>query len=207
MEILTQKQKEQLSQVPEHKRWNEFKNLEYHQGLWLRFWNKIFKGGKDDTVLDFGCGSCWAWVVANALGYKNVINLDIDEEEVRTSFKRYTDIWNSTVVYWDGKTMPFEDDTFNAIVAKASIMKLVQTGFERQVSELCRITKPGGVWYVAPIDMYKRFIADLDSSGMHKKLQDKNITIHCWTWKPFEKEKAIARTLLRPIKNVLRKNG
>lgn len=201
--ILSGKQKAALGSIPEMSRWNEFKDYKYHQRLWLQFWRKKYKGRPEDMILDFGCGPCWCGFVGRSLGYENIANLDIDNEEVRTSFKHYTDILGEEVQYWDGCAMPFETNMFKSIVAKASIMKLVGTEFEYLISELCRVTEHGGSWYIAAIDMYDRLIEALNITGKMSQLNDKEIEVWPWTWKAMEREKFLVKKMLRSIKHFL----
>ncbi|MCK5611450.1 class I SAM-dependent methyltransferase [Candidatus Pacearchaeota archaeon] len=207
VDILSDKQIKQLSSVPHMRRWNEFKDYSYHQQLWSKFWSRKYKGSTNDSIMDFGCGSCWCWLVAKSLDFTKVINLDIDIEEVRTSFENYTDIFGAKVEYWNGTTMPFEANTFDSIIAKASIRKLVSTELKCQINELARVTKAGGKWYISPIDMYDWLTEELDKTGLTEQLDKKEITLVSWTWKPAERQKIVIKNMLRPIKHLLTGKG
>ena len=174
-DFITDEQKEKIENFPIEGRWNEFKNYRFNIDVWNKFWTEIYEGDEEDVILDFGSGPAWDCFVAKKLGYENFCNLDIDSEEVRKIFGRYHDTLGVDVKFWDGKTMPFEDNMFNTIVAKASISKLRQTEWDTLLSELARVCKKGATWYISPPYMVSRI-------PEHNSIKEKEITFQSWDW-------------------------
>ena len=77
--------------------------------------------------------------------------------------------------------MPFADDSFDAIISKASLSKLVNSSWEHALGELARVTKSGGVWYVAPHYMSDRLVENMPAH-VKKILTDKSVNFCSWTW-------------------------
>jgi SAM-dependent methyltransferase len=183
---LNKKQEELLNTININGRWSEYKDVNYNINLWKNFWTNIYKGEKNDSVLDFGCGSTWGGYVAKRLNYVNHTNVDIDIPEVRNIFGAYAKALNQNVLYYDGISLPFEDSCFSSIVAKASIMKLDKTNLNNVVDELLRVSNNGATWYIASKGMCFRFKEAIENERLVGKIESKKISIKCWTWYPFE---------------------
>jgi len=135
----------------------------------LRQWNifviKYLYQDQDHDILDFGCGPGYFLCEAERAGYHSVTGLDIKKDVhdinigIFASVRKSLDQERKTV-YYDGDTIPFADDTFDAIVARASIIWNWEKSREnnnrsamiRRVSELIRVSRKDVTWYVSPID-------------------------------------------------------
>jgi hypothetical protein len=183
IKYITKTQREMFKNIDKKgmKRWMEFVDIDKYSKRWEDFWRHTYRGHKTDRILDFGAGSCWCEYVGRKNGFNHIISLDIDNEEVKDIFGRYTSILEITVKYWDGKTMPmFKNDTFHSLIAKSSILKLVNTDFQRQIDELLRISRKEAIWYVAPLHNYKRFLHEISNKNYLPKFSEKRIKVVGW---------------------------
>ena len=94
-----------------------------------------FKG----KLLDIGCGKMpYKELIINSSGVNQYIGLDIEEALV----------YDATVkpdFIWDGKTMPFDNSSFDCIFGT----EVLEHCFEPEVilNEVYRVLKPGGVFF------------------------------------------------------------
>ena len=77
--------------------------------------------------------------------------------------------------------MNYDDDSFDAVISKASLSKLVNSSWENALSELVRITKPGGIWYVAPHYMSERLVENMPQS-IKDEVAKKSLNFCSWSW-------------------------
>ena len=159
-------------------------NVAANERLWEKFWMQEYAhcGGANtlDHILDFGCGVGLGWLVANSRGFKNVIPLDIVSERMQKVFAPFVNILNPPIVYWEGAVLPFESDHFDSVVAKASIMKCVNSDFETVIKELIRVTKYRGTWFIAPKLHYSRLWAKMSTTKLFDLSDAKRIEIKYW---------------------------
>ncbi|MHA2023962.1 MAG: class I SAM-dependent methyltransferase [Candidatus Thorarchaeota archaeon] len=168
----------------------DYANVSINEPLWGRFWSVVYKGKNTDTILDYGCGPCWSWMSGQYFGHA-VVPLEIESVVKRRLFDNFVGHFGAPRVSWDGKTMSFVSSAFDSVVAKASILKLKDTEFKDMMSELTRVTKPGGVWYIAPVYHYCRLVNKLneemsgevisatENGGL---LKTKDIKLVSWSW-------------------------
>ena len=107
--------------------------------------------------------------------------MDIDTKEVKVVFGRFHNITGVQAEYWDGESIPFDDNSFDAIISKASLSKLVNSSWDTALRELARVTKSGGIWYIAPHYMGERLIENA-SKEVKDLLTAKSISCCSWTW-------------------------
>lgn len=163
---------------------SDYTNYRYHQVIWDIFWKRDYRGKKNDNILDYGCGPCWSVFTGSNLGFKNIIPLEICTERDApkgSHFKNFYRLFEVHPTFWDGKIMSFDDDFFDSIVAKASILKLTNTKFESMINELCRVTKKGSLWHIAPMYQYDRFLNKLREKNMKQILAERSIKLCPWT--------------------------
>jgi len=182
MIYLTEEQKTRIEELnlSNLKRWKEFQNTHKFTSRWHLFWNSVYKGKKTDTILDFGAGPCWCEFVGRKNGFQNITSLDIDDKEVKESFSLYTNILKMKPQYWNGKKIDISDNTFDSIVAKSSILKMVKTEFKIEMQELTRVSKQNCLWYIAPILHYHRLNTELKNNNLWPLLKQKNIILVGW---------------------------
>lgn len=175
--FINDEQINQLQNLRKDKRWNEFINYDFNIEIWYNFWTTIYKGNKEDVIMDFGCGSLYSKLVGNKCGFTAITGLDIDNEEVRDSFGRYHDVLNVKPDYWNGSQMNYVDDFFDSILAKASLSKCVDSSWDNVINELVRVSKPEAKWYISPKYMIDRLPEQFKSI-----LDSKQIKIIGWDW-------------------------
>jgi len=173
---ITKEQKTAIEQIPEHNRWGGYKNVAFNVSIWESFWNDIYQGNKTDAILDYGAGAAWSQLVGRKLGYENISAVDIDTEEAIEQFSRWHQILGNSVDHWDGVKMPYSDDMFDSIVAKASVTKLLKSSWDSFYSEMVRISKPNCKWYIAPVYMVQRMPTP------PPVFSEKKISILAWDW-------------------------
>ena len=180
---LTVEQQKKIKAIPDERRWNNYRNFDLELEVWDSFWENTFKWESKETpeVLDYGCGAAYDEIVAKKLKKANVTSLDIDTKEVRIVFGRFHEVTGVSAKYWNGETMPFDDNSFDAIISKASLSKLVNSSWEQALSELTRVTKEGGTWYVAPHYMSDRLVENMPDN-IKKALTEKSVNFCSWTW-------------------------
>ncbi len=180
---LTVEQQKKIKAIPDERRWNNYRNFDLEIEVWDSFWENTFKWESKEIpeVLDYGCGAAYDEIVAKKLKKANVTSLDIDTKEVRIVFGRFHEATGVSAKYWNGETMPFDDNSFDAIISKASLSKLVNSSWEQALSELTRVTKEGGTWYVAPHYMSDRLVENMPDN-IKKALTEKSVNFCSWTW-------------------------
>lgn len=179
---LDEETQEKIKKIPDERRWNNYRNFDLEVETWHNFWSNTYQ--RKDTkekVLDFGCGAAYNEVVANKLNIANVVSLDIDTKEVKIVFGRFHKALGIKAKYWDGKKIDYQDNYFDAVTAKASLSKRVNSDWDSVVSELIRVTKDNGIWYISPPYMIENLAQNIkpDLVGLMKS---KNISIVAWTW-------------------------
>ena len=104
-------------------------------------------------VLDFGCGQKpYEHLFENVSNY---VGVDLEESG--------HDHTNSKVdVFWDGKALPFEDGSFDNVVAFEVLEHVFEV--ENALSELHRVLKPEGGLLVTTPFMYREHEGPFDSA-------------------------------------------
>ena len=167
-----------LNSLPDWKRWNNYKDNFDTEKITKSFLQNVLLAEPDDKILDFGAGFAMNEYFAKKTGTK-IDSLDINTEEVRNTFKKVHKKLGLETYLYDGKKIPFEDNTYNKIIFKASLTKMVSEdgtkgGADKiQVfSEILRVSKPDAVWFVSPPYMLCRFITEIVQSH-HKSWENK----------------------------------
>ena len=83
---------------------------------------------ENEKILDFGAGFAMNEYFLKERGI-NIDSLDIDTEEVRSTFKKVHEKLNLNTYLYDGKTIPFKDNTYDKINFKASLTKMRKSDF------------------------------------------------------------------------------
>lgn len=110
-----------------------------------RLWSQIsiHAPGITGKVLDFGCGSKpYEGLFVNCDSYLGV--------DIRHSGHNHND--SKVDVFWDGKTLPFDDNSFDACVS----FEVFEHVFEPEIvlAELRRVLKPGGALVITTPFVY-----------------------------------------------------
>lgn len=125
-----------VARLYEDRRYRLPHSRRYH--LW---WTaEMLKATKDRGLwLDLGCGTGWNFSVLRRLEYKRkMIGIDLSGGMLRFAKSK-----NMNVVRGDAQQLPFEDASFDGILAKGVLHHLPDV--EEAVSEIARVLKPGGM--------------------------------------------------------------
>jgi ubiquinone/menaquinone biosynthesis C-methylase UbiE len=118
--------------------------------LYDKLLDKVLKGKNYDTLLDVGCGGGVQTVVM--AGHANqVIGIDIAEEFVEVAKKRCISLTNVSFQIENACQLPFSDNQFDGIVSYGDVLSHIIEGYDRALSEMARVVKPGG-WITFEVD-------------------------------------------------------
>ena len=109
-------------------------------------WNRFPRRVPNDQVLDVGCGTGRGCAtLGNAVGPDGrVIGVDIAEQMCQRSRKRLEDDRTSAVVRGHALTMPFDTDSFDAVLVSFTL-ELFENDHQRIVlDEIRRVLAPRG---------------------------------------------------------------
>jgi len=125
------------------------------------------------ALLDAGCGTGLSGPYLKALGYNQIAGLDFSEDMLRVADSRgaYDDLKRATL----GETLPWADNHFAAFFSTGVFTEghAPASG----LSELCRITRPGGHAVFTVRDTifhtggFSAIIADLAGRGIWRQLE------------------------------------
>lgn len=93
------------------------------------------------VVLDLGCNVGYGSRILS-LSAEKVIGVDVSQKSIQSAKERFESI-NLEFFQIDGKTLPFEDDTFDLVVSCQVIEHIVD--YDQYIGEICRILKPNGI--------------------------------------------------------------
>lgn len=112
-----------------------------------------FRSEITGDVLDFGCGQKpYEYLFDNVSNY---VGVDIEESG--------HDHANSKIdVFWDGKTLPFNNESFDYVVAFEVLEHVFEV--EHAISEIHRVLKPGGGFLISTPFMYREHEGPFDSA-------------------------------------------
>tara|TARA_B100000683_G_scaffold134032_1_gene130812 strand:- start:4448 stop:5248 length:801 start_codon:yes stop_codon:yes gene_type:complete len=138
-------------------------NLYHHVATQVNLENK--------KILEIGSGrGGGASYISRYLNTKEVVGLDISPSAVKNCNKKYN-IDNLSFITGDSENLPFENNTFDAIINVES--SHCYTSMNKFIDEVTRVLKPGG--YFLFCDLRKNtLVEDMLSSINTEKLQLKN---------------------------------
>ncbi len=117
-------------------------------GLWLYAsrWSSALNQPlvASSRVLDVGCG--WGRITrtfAKDVAAENIFGCDIDAEAVQLC--RFLGVPGHFVATQPNEPLPFEADTFSVITAYSVFTHLPEPVSRQLLSEMCRVTQPGGL--------------------------------------------------------------
>ncbi|OGV38654.1 MAG: hypothetical protein A2020_03780 [Lentisphaerae bacterium GWF2_45_14] len=164
----------------------------------------------DSTILDIGCGYGRILRELDAEGYKNLSGTDISPKMLELA---RNDFPNASLKVIDNETLPFESDSFDALVMLAVLTCIItDVEQERLMSEAKRVLRPGGIIYLCDfllntdernIERYERHHAEFGTYGTFRAEGGGGLRHHTEEWinklcSDFEKlhfEKNIFRTM------------
>lgn len=112
------------------------------------FQMKVFKlhVPVDKKVLDVGCGYGRTMRMLADEGYLNLTGAEPAEALRKRAAEENPDL---SIMEFDGRTLPFEDDSFDAVVLAAVLTSIpLDADQDRLMSEISRVLVQGGLLYV-----------------------------------------------------------
>lgn len=103
---------------------------------------------KDCTVLDIGCGYGWCELNFLGRGVKKIVGVEISEADLVTIKKNINDARLELRVS-SAINLPFESNSFDTVVSWEVIEHIPRESEELMFSEVCRVLRPGGVFYMS----------------------------------------------------------
>lgn len=103
-------------------------------------------------VLDIGCGDGWIEKMLLEKGAKRVDGIDISSEVIKKAKKRR--LKKVTYQVGDAISIPFNKNTFDAVVAFEVLEHIPPHGEAKMFSEVFRVLKPGGDFFLSTPHKY-----------------------------------------------------
>jgi SAM-dependent methyltransferase len=100
-------------------------------------------------ILDHGCGYGRLIDQLFGTGYRNVVGMDFSEKMLTECRSRFP---NLTLVRNDGRTLPFCDRAFDAVLLFAVLTCIPSDDDQRiLLAEVMRVLRPGGIVYISDL--------------------------------------------------------
>ncbi len=136
--------------ISKYDNWASDYNRHHHQNGWKGLLNRVAYTltsylNEDDKILDIGCGTGLLGKELSSYRFKNLTGIDISEKSLQ--FAETFDIYKGLSKAELGKTLDFEDNSFDALVSCGVFTRqqVPLNSFE----ELIRILKPEGLFLLA----------------------------------------------------------
>ncbi len=102
--------------------------------------------GKNDRILDFGCGYGRTLHELDRAGFTDLTGIDFSSTLIERGKKAYPTL---NLTAYPGGPLPYEDGSFDAIVVLGVFTCMPETKTQAEtLIELKRVLRPGGVLYV-----------------------------------------------------------
>ncbi len=101
-------------------------------------------------VLDAGCGTGRAIDRIKIAGARDITGIDVSDKMIEIAQKHHS---TAKFVVGDCEEMPFEDESFDVVVAMFLIVHLKK--LDKFFDEVYRVLKPGGVFIVSNVNQKK----------------------------------------------------
>jgi len=93
-----------------------------------------------DRVLEVGCGTGFTTTgIAEKVRQKDIVAIDLTPEQMEKAIEKLP---NVNYIRGDAENLPFKDNSFDASISAGSIEYWPNP--QRGISEMARVTKPGG---------------------------------------------------------------
>ncbi len=100
-------------------------------------------------VLDYGCGYGRTLVEMAQAGYQNVVGVDFSEAMLARCRQELPQV---SLLRNDGRTLPFESDSLDAVLLFATLTCIPQNEAQRAlIAEVERVLRPGGLLYISDL--------------------------------------------------------
>jgi SAM-dependent methyltransferase len=100
-------------------------------------------------VLDYGCGYGRTLGEMVQAGYQNVVGVDFSAAMLARCRQEFP---QASLVRNDGRTLPFESDSLDAVLLFATLTCIPQNEAQRAlIAEVERVLRPGGLLYISDL--------------------------------------------------------
>ena len=135
----------------------------------------------DSRVLEFGCGPGWfSPSLAGAVPQGHLTLCDIQQEMLAIALSRMTDTSHVDSVVSDGRSLPFDDGSFDAILLAAVIGELPDP--EVLLRECARVLAPAGTVTVVETRRDSDFIRRRDLVALMQSVDLHESSVHGNRW-------------------------
>ena len=135
----------------------------------------------DSRVLEFGCGPGWfSPSIARAVPHGHLTLCDIQPEMLAIAVSRIADTSHVDSVVSDGRSLPFDNDRFDAILLAAVIGELPDPMI--LLRECARVLSPGGTVTVVETRRDSDFIRRRDLVEMMQSVDLHKSAVHGNRW-------------------------
>jgi ubiquinone/menaquinone biosynthesis C-methylase UbiE len=142
-------------------------------------------------ILDCGCGYGRLLAELAASGYRDAVGTDFSEGMLRQCNILYSDL-NLRLVQSDGKTLPFRDHAFDAVLLFTLLTSMPMESEQRGLfAEVQRVLRPRGIVYISDlllntdsrnVDRYKQFAERFGTYGMFRLPEGVVVRHHSEDW-------------------------
>jgi ubiquinone/menaquinone biosynthesis C-methylase UbiE len=124
-------------------------------------WLRLARPIRRDNALEIGCGlGKGARLLIRRMGFKQVYAFDLEEKLVKRAVRGRPQHLEKLIAFFVGDTqdLPFPNACFDAVVNFGIIHHVLD--WRRCISELSRVTRPGGTFYFEEIypPLYANFL-------------------------------------------------
>jgi SAM-dependent methyltransferase len=107
----------------------------------------LIEGRRFGTLLDFGCGTgIFSRQVAGLVG--SVVGVDVSTGILEVARGACAGASNVNLLLTDGEHLPFDDGSFDCIVARETLCYVPDPRFPAVLAEIGRVLRPGGSLFV-----------------------------------------------------------
>lgn len=101
---------------------------------------------KNEAILDIGCGYGRTLNELSEKGFTKLHGIDFSKNMIERGKKQFPQL---SLACTDSKTLPYEADTFDAVIILAVLTSIIRDDDQRQfISEIQRVLKPQGILYI-----------------------------------------------------------
>jgi len=124
-------------------------------------WLQLARPIRRDNALEIGCGlGKGARLLVRKMGFKQVYAFDLEEKLVKRAVRSRSHHLENIIAFFvgDAQDLPFPNACFDAVVNFGIIHHVLD--WRRCISELSRVTRPGGTFYFEEIypPLYANFL-------------------------------------------------
>lgn len=105
------------------------------------FFNHLLKDKKKHTILDVGCGVGDLHPFL-AQKQRKIVGVDVSSESIKIANDTHQ---SNTYSVYDGQTLPFDDNTFDAVLTVCVMHHVPPSQWNSFIGEMIRVTKKGGM--------------------------------------------------------------